>query len=111
MLKKIRREVSKDGKRDPRNVRQIGNISGGPKIYVEDYVDTFFGQISDQTEEIRGAFLIGEMEDKEHPDYIYITGAIQMYELKRDGNTFQITEETWKMHTKTASVILEMQRS
>lgn len=80
----------------PRNVRQIGNISGGPKIYVEDYVDTFFGQISDQTEEIRGAFLIGEMEDKEHPDYIYITGAIQMYELKRDGNTFQITEETWK---------------
>ena len=33
-----------------------------------------------------------------------------MYELKRDGNTFQITEETWKMHTKTASVILEMQR-
>ena len=29
----------------PRNVRQIGNISGGPKIYVEDYVDTFFGQI------------------------------------------------------------------
>ena len=80
----------------PRNVRQIGNISGGPKIYVEDYVDTFFGQISDQTEEIRGAFLIGEMEDKEHPDYIYITGAIQMYELKRDGNTFQITEKTWK---------------
>lgn len=80
----------------PRNVRQIGNISGGPKIYVEDYVDTFFGQISDQTEEIRGAFLIGEMEDKDHPDYIYITGAIQMYELKRDGNTFQITEETWK---------------
>ena len=52
--------------------------------------------VTDQTEEIRGAFLIGEMEDKEHPDYIYITGAIQMYELKRDGNTFQITEETWK---------------
>ena len=80
----------------PKNVRQIGNVSDNPKIYVEDYVDTFFGQISDQTEEIRGAFLIGEMEDKEHPDYIYITGAIQMYELKRDGNTFQITEETWK---------------
>ena len=80
----------------PRNVRQIGSISGGPKIYVEDYVDTFFGQISDQPEEIRGAFLIGEMEGGGHPEYIYINGAIQMYELKRDGNTFQITEETWK---------------
>lgn len=80
----------------PRNVRQIGSISGGTKIYVEDYVDTFFGQISDQPEEIRGAFLIGEMEGGGHPEYIYINGAIQMYELKRDGNTFQITEETWK---------------
>ena len=46
----------------PKNVRQIGNVSDTPKIYVEDYVDTFFGQISDQTEEIRGAFLIGEMD-------------------------------------------------
>ena len=26
----------------PRNVRQIGNVSDSPKIYVEDYVDTFF---------------------------------------------------------------------
>lgn len=80
----------------PRNVRQIGSISGGPKIYVEDYVDTFFGQISDQPEEIRGAFLIGEIEGDGHPEYIYINGAIQMYELNRDGNAFQITEETWK---------------
>ena len=48
----------------PKNVRQIGNVSDSSKIYVEDYVDTFFGQISDQTEEIRGAFLIGEMEDR-----------------------------------------------
>ena len=70
----------------PRNVRQIGNISGGPKIYVEDYVDTFFGQISDQTEEIRGAFLIGEMEDKEHPDYIYITGVQHTSDLSVYGS-------------------------
>ena len=26
----------------PKNVRQIGNVSDSPKIYVEDYVDTFF---------------------------------------------------------------------
>lgn len=25
----------------PKNVRQIGNVSDSPKIYVEDYVDTF----------------------------------------------------------------------
>ena len=25
----------------PKNVRQIGNVSDNPKIYVEDYVDTY----------------------------------------------------------------------
>ena len=34
----------------PRNVRQIGNISGGPKIYVEDYVDTFFAGLCEKCE-------------------------------------------------------------
>ena len=29
----------------PKNVRQIGNVSDSSKIYVEDYVDTFFNQL------------------------------------------------------------------
>ena len=28
----------------PKNVRQIGNVCDEPKIYVEDYVDTFLGR-------------------------------------------------------------------
>ena len=36
----------------PKNVRQIGNVSDTPKIYVEDYVDTFLNQICEKTEEI-----------------------------------------------------------
>ena len=28
-------------KQFPKNVRQIGNVCDSPKIYVEDYVDTF----------------------------------------------------------------------
>lgn len=32
----------------PKNVRQIGNVSDTPKIYVEDYVDTFLNQICDK---------------------------------------------------------------
>ena len=32
----------------PKNVRQIGNVSDSPKIYVEDYVDTFFLQLCDK---------------------------------------------------------------
>ena len=30
----------------PKNVRQIGNVSDSPKIYVEDYVDTFLNQLN-----------------------------------------------------------------
>ena len=31
----------------PKNVRQIGNVCDEPKIYVEDYVDTFLGQLQE----------------------------------------------------------------
>ena len=34
----------------PKNVRQIGNVSDTPKIYVEDYVDTFLNQICDKAD-------------------------------------------------------------
>ena len=37
--------------RFPKNVRQIGNVSDTPKIYLEDYVDTFLSQICENAEE------------------------------------------------------------
>ena len=44
----------------PKNVRQIGNVSDSSKIYVEDYVDTFFNQLCDKTDQMPiGAFLVG----------------------------------------------------
>ena len=44
-----------------KNVRQIGNVSDTPKIYVEDYVDTFLNQICDKADkEQAGAFLVGQ---------------------------------------------------
>ena len=81
----------------PRNVRQIGNVSDTPKIYVEDYVDTFFSQLCEkaQTEPV-GAFLIGEMQETDEEEYVFIHGAIQMHELKRDGKELSIDEDTWK---------------
>lgn len=32
-------------KQFPKNVRQIGNVCDEPKIYVEDYVDTYLNQL------------------------------------------------------------------
>ena len=84
----------------PKNVRQIGNVSDSPKIYVEDYVDTFFAQLSDMyrddPQKPLGAFLIGDFQTYEGEDYVYIYGAIQMQELRVSGMEYLIDDETWK---------------
>ena len=84
----------------PKNVRQIGNVSDSPKIYVEDYVDTFFNQLCEKcvkSDNIPlGAFLIGDIQSGDSGDFIYIYGAIQMHELKLSGTDYVIDDNTWK---------------
>ena len=83
----------------PKNVRQIGNVNDSPKIYVEDYVDTFFAQLSEKSEKAKGpvgAFLVGDIQSVDDEDYVYIYGAIQMHDLKMSGNEYVIDESTWK---------------
>ena len=86
----------------PKNVRQIGNVSDSSKIYVEDYVDTFFNQLCEKAEqEMVGAFLIGETVHKEEQDYIYVYGAIRMSELAMKGKDFVIEDSVWKNACET----------
>ena len=86
----------------PKNVRQIGNVSDSSKIYVEDYVDTFFNQLCGKAnQEMIGAFLIGETVQEEEQDYIYVYGAIQMKELLVKGKEFIIEENVWKHACET----------
>lgn len=84
----------------PKNVRQIGNVSDSPKIYVEDYVDTFFSQLCEKCIKAGngpiGAFLVGDMQKSDEDEYVYIYGAIQMHELKQSGSEYVIDETTWK---------------
>ncbi len=81
----------------PKNVRQIGNVSDNPKIYVEDYVDTFFNQMCEKADQSpKGAFLVGEIVKEEEDDYIYIYGALHMKQLSVRGKEIQLGENTWK---------------
>ena len=84
----------------PKNVRQIGNVSDSPKIYVEDYVDTFFAQLCEKCEKGGnnpiGAFLIGDIVTGTDEEYVYIYGAVQMHELKMSGSEYVIDENTWR---------------
>ena len=84
----------------PKNVRQIGNVSDSPKIYVEDYVDTFLAQLCEKCEKGGntpiGAFLIGDIVTGSDEEYVYIYGAVQMHELKLSGNEYVIDGNTWR---------------
>ena len=59
----------------PKNVRQIGNVSDEPKIYVEDYVDTFLNQLKDKAgDEPIGVALAGEIFSVEGIPAVYKIG-------------------------------------
>lgn len=84
--------------RYPKNVRQIGNVSDTPKIYVEDYVDTFLNQLCDKRdEEPVGAFLVGRKVMREERECIYISGAIRMDEIGKIGPDITISDEVWNL--------------
>lgn len=86
----------------PKNVRQIGNVSDSSKIYIEDYVDTFFNQLCDKAgEEPTGAFLIGETVQEAEQECIYVSGAIRISDISMQGTEIQIGEDVWKETCET----------
>ena len=79
--------------RFPKNVRQIGNVSDTPKIYIEDYVDTFLNQICDRAgESPAGAFLVGHSETRDEQECVYIYGAVRMEEVEQVGPDIAVSE-------------------
>lgn len=95
--KKYADEVKNMKRQLPKNVRQIGNVSDSSKIYVEDYVDTFFNQLCEKANQTPiGAFLVGEIVQEEEEDYIYVYGAIQMSEIAQKGKDIFIEDKAWK---------------
>lgn len=106
--KKYADEVNEMERQLPKNVRQIGNVCDSSKIYVEDYVDTFFNQLCSKAEqEMIGAFLVGETIREEEQDYIFIYGAIQMKELETKGKDIIVNENVWKHACETCKEYFE----
>lgn len=81
----------------PKNVRQIGNVSDEPKIYVEDYVDTYLNQLKDKAkDEPVGIALAGEILVLEGQSVVYISGAFRLAEVEVRGKEISLKEETVK---------------
>ena len=64
------------------NIKQIGTISKGSKIYIEDYVMTFIKYMEDRfvCEELVFV-LLGKLKKEEDEDVLFISGAIEGIDL------------------------------
>ena len=79
----------------PKNVRQVGNVSDIPKIYLEDYVDTYLDQLRTRAkEEPTGALLLGENAVVEGLECVYITGAVRIEEVSEENGEICISDPT-----------------
>ena len=85
----------------PKNVKQIGNVSDSPRIYVEDYVETFLNQLEEQGREVTiTAFLLGEKVQIEGEECIFVTGVLQV----KDSISEEINPVITKEELETAKV-------
>lgn len=97
----------------PKNVRQIGNVSDEPKIYVEDYVDTYLNQLKEKAaKEPVMAVLAGEIVTQEGQEVVYISGAVRVEEVKTENGKLELdieaadrAEELRKEHFPTCQTI------
>lgn len=80
----------------PKNVRQIGNVCDQPKVYMEDYVNTYLNQLKEQAaEQAVGALLVGENVKCGNQNVVYISGALQMKEIEINGTEIVIGKDVW----------------
>lgn len=81
----------------PKNVRQVGNVCDEPKIYMEDYVDTYLSQLRTKAlEEPAAAALVGEITEHDGQAVVYISGAVQINEIEIKGAEVFIKDEARK---------------
>lgn len=82
----------------PKNIRQIGAPSGNKRIYIEDYVMTYLGQLSNPNSTYaRGAILVGECVRGERGEVLFISGALPAQNLEFDLEETTFDGETWSM--------------
>lgn len=96
-------EIVKEGgshvyKREiPRNVRQIGEVKGKTKIYIEDYITTFMKQISTRDDKSKALILYGDRQIDGDVTLLFVNGAV-LAECNEssEGKKTVFEESVWK---------------
>ena len=100
----------------PSNIRQIGTIGDGMRIYVEDYVSTYLKQYAESGGHCEKlAFLIGKNMTIDNLPYLFINGAVQGKYTEFDGvenfteKSFSYAEEQIKLYFPGYEIVGWMQ--
>ncbi|MDO4469387.1 MAG: LysM peptidoglycan-binding domain-containing protein [Bacillota bacterium] len=82
--------------RIPNNIRQIGEISGTQKIYIEDYAYTYLCRIATENSH-RGmaAILMGQSNWKDGNSYLFVKSAVALEEMEVSEEHLAFTQEIW----------------
>lgn len=81
----------------PNNIRQIGEIQGNQKIYIEDYAYTYLCRISSEdSSKGRAAILLGQTNWKDGKTYLFIKSAVALQNVEVSEEHFAFTKEVWK---------------
>lgn len=80
----------------PKNIRQIGEVGGARKIYMEDYVYTFLKRMSaDRDGAGHAAILLGRYKWAEGKSYLFIQSAIELQSMEVSLEHMQFTDKIW----------------
>ncbi len=89
----------------PTNIKQMGCIEDGIKIYMEDYVYTYLYQYAKTAaNKEKLAALVGRHVEAEGKDVIVISGAIQGKHTVHENGVESFTKESWEYINKQMDV-------
>lgn len=82
--------------RIPNNIRQIGEVGGTQKIYIEDYAYTYLCRISSENSR-KGiaAILLGQANWKEGISYLFVKSAVALHDMEVSEEHLAFTQEIW----------------
>lgn len=80
----------------PKNMRQMGEKEDRIKIYLEDYVASYFGRLELSTEPWRVGVLLGMHQEREGVPCLFISGAIETRSADFASGRLKFTEDTWR---------------
>lgn len=88
----------------PKNIRQIGEVEEGTKVYIEDYVMTYFKQLATYEAESEIVLILyGYRREINGTCYYFISGAIRVKEVNSCLYNTLFNQEDWKKINEEAA--------